>query len=129
MKIRAYRKEDHAACMEIIKSNTPEFFGVDEIPLFEKWLVAQEKGLLDHPVSEKEYYFVLEDNNDVLGCAGYLLIENSNDIYLSWGMINRKFQKMGYGKKLLEYRFKSISQNFPDKKISLATTQDIAPFF
>lgn len=129
MNIRTYKKKDHAACMEIMKSNTPEFFAKDEVPLFEEWLVAQEKGISAHPVSEKEYYFVLEDNNNILGCAGYLLLENSNEIYLSWGMVNRKFQKLGYGKKLLEYRFESISQNFPQRKISLATTQDISPFF
>ncbi|CAM1365343.1 GNAT family N-acetyltransferase [Tenacibaculum xiamenense] len=129
MNIRPYKKKDRAACMEIIKSNTPEFFAMDEVPLFEEWLIAQEKGLLAHDVSEKEYYFVLEDDDNVLGCAGYLLVKNSNEIFLSWGMVNRKFQKLGYGKKLLEYRFKSISQNYPDKKIALATTQDIAPFF
>ena len=129
MNIRTYNKNDHAACMEIIKSNTPEFFAIEEITLFKEWLIAQENGVLAYPVSEEEYYFVLEVNNDILGCAGYLLVENSNEIYLSWGMVNRNFQKLGYGKKLLDYRIKSISQNFPDRKISLSTTQDIAPFF
>lgn len=129
MNIRKYQKKDHAACMGIIKSNTPDFFAIEEIALFKEWLIAQENGLLAYTVSEKEYYFILENNNDILGCAGYLLVENSNEIYLSWGMVKRQFQKLGYGKKLLEYRIKSISQNFPDKKICLATTQDIAPFF
>ena len=129
MNIRKYKKKDHVACMEIIRSNTPEFFAMDEVPLFEEWLYAQEIGTLAHTVSEKEFYFVLEENDEILGCAGYLLVKNTKEIFLSWGMVNRKFQKLGYGKKLLEYRFKSISQNFPDRKISLATTQDIAPFF
>ena len=82
-----------------------------------------------YQVSEKEYYFILEDRDNILGCAGYLLVQNSNEIYLSWGMVNRKFQKLGYGKELLNYRIKSISQNFPGKKICLATTQDISSFF
>ncbi len=129
MNIRRYQKEDHVACMEIMKSNTPKFFAMDEVTLFKEWLVAQEKGTLAYSVSEKEYYFVLEDNNNILGCAGYLLVDNTNEIYLSWGMVDHRFQKLGYGKKLLEYRIKSISQNFPDKKITLATTQNIAPFF
>lgn len=129
MKIREYKKKDHVACMEIIRSNTPEFFGMDEVPLFKEWLYAQEKGDLAYSVSEKEFYFVLEENGQVLGSAGYLLLKKTNEIFLSWGMVNRKFQKLGYGKELLEYRIKSISQNFPEKKICLATTQDIAPFF
>ena len=115
--------------MEIMKSNTPEFFATDEVPLFEEWLVAQEKGTLAYSVSEEEYYFVLEDNHEILGCAGYLVLKDANEVFLSWGMVDRKLQKMGYGKKLLEYRFQSISENFPERKISLATTQDIAPFF
>ncbi|MCT4583095.1 MAG: GNAT family N-acetyltransferase [Flavobacteriales bacterium] len=129
MTIRTYQKEDYAACMEILKSNTPQFFAMEEIPLFEEWLIAQEKGLLAYAVSEKEYYYVLEDNDEIIGCAGYLLVKNTNEIYLSWGMVNRRFQKLGYGKKLLKYRIDSISQHFPDKKIVLATTQNIAPFF
>ncbi len=129
MKIRAYRKKDRNACMEIINSNTPEYFAIEELSLFEKWLIAQEKGILAHPVSEKEYYFVLELNNQIIGCAGYLLVENSKDIYLSWGMVKAKFQKRGYGKKLLEHRFEHISGNFPDRRICLATTQDVAPFY
>ncbi len=129
MNIRKYSKKDHMACMEIIKINTPDYFGEDEIPLFKDWLVAQEEGKLAYSVSEKEFYFVLEENNRVIGCAGYLLVKNSTKIYLSWGMVHRQFQKLGYGKKLLEYRFDSITQNFPNSIIALATTQEIAPFF
>jgi N-acetylglutamate synthase-like GNAT family acetyltransferase len=115
--------------MEIIKSNTPDYFAEDEIPVFKDWLVAQEDGKIAYPVSEKEFYFVLEENNNVIGCAGYLLLKDSTKTFLSWGMVHRKFQKLGYGKKLLEHRFDSIAQNFPNKTISLATTQEIAPFF
>lgn len=129
MNIRRYSKKDRIACLDIIKSNTPEYFGEDEIPLFEKWLIAQEEGKLAHPVSEREFYFVLEDDGQILGCAGYLLVRNSNEIYLSWGMVHRKQHKTGLGKALLDYRFASISEKFPDRKISLATTQEIAPFF
>lgn len=129
MNIRKYHKKDHAACMEIIKSNTPDFFAIEEVTLFKEWLVAQEKGLLAYTNSEKEVYFILEHNNNIIGCGGYLLLKNSNKVYLSWGMVNRRFQKIGYGKQLLEYRINSISNYFPNKKICLATTQDIAPFF
>ena len=129
MNIRAYQINDHTACMEIIKSNTPLFFAVDEVPLFEAWLIAQEKGLLAHPISEKEYYFIIEEGNKIVGCAGYLLAQNSGEIYLSWGMVHHEYQKHGHGKKLLEYRIKSIAQKYPDRKVCLTTTQDIAPFF
>jgi len=129
MNVRKYQKKDHAACMELFISNTPKFFAIEEVPIFEEWLVAQEKGLIANPISEKEYYFVLEDHNKIVGCAGYLSVKDSNEVHLSWGMVDSKFQKLGYGKELLEYRLQSISQNFPHKKICLETTQNIAPFF
>lgn len=129
MNIRKYSAKDREACIEIIKSNTPDFFSTEEIPLFEEWLVAQENGTLAYQVSEKELYFVLEDQHQIIGCAGYLLVKDSREIFLSWGMVSRTSQKKGFGKKLLEYRFDSIAKSFPNHKIVLATTQDIAPFF
>lgn len=127
--IISYTEKYFHDCLNIIKSNTPEFFAEDEVPLFEKWLIAQENGELAHKLSEKEYYFVIESEANVVGCGGYLLVRDSDEIYLAWGMVNRKLQKLGFGKELLEFRFKDISEKYPERRIALTTTQDIAPFF
>ncbi len=129
LKIIPYAEECYNSCMDIFISNTPDYFAYDEQPHFEDWLKAQGNGKLAHPVSEKEFYYVLIDLNKVIGCAGFLLAKNSGEIYLSWGMVHRQFQKLGYGKLLLDYRLQSIEQSHPNKKIRLSTTQDIAPFF
>jgi len=44
-------------------------------------------------------------------------------------MVDRKLHKKGFGKALLEFRFKDIKEKFPERRIALTTTQDIAPFF
>ena len=129
MNIIPYSKAHRTSCLEIIKSNTPKYFAEDETPLFESWLIAQEEGRLAHPVSEKEFYFVMETEGQIIGCAGYLLVKESDKVFLSWGMVHQDFHKQGFGKAFLEYRFDANENDFPDRKIALATTQDIAPFF
>lgn len=129
MKIRPYAKADHSACMDAMQSNTPKYFADDEVDLFDRWLEAQELGRLEHPVSEKEVYFVLEVNGKVIGCGGYLLVKESDEIFLAWGMVHNDFHKQGLGLKLLDYRINHIIQHHPERRIALSTTQDIAPFF
>lgn len=129
MQIRPYTANDHSSCMEIMRSNTPAFFAENEVELFDRWLEAQEVGRLEHPVSEKEVYFVLEKDHVILGCGGYLLVKDTNEIFLAWGMVHRQYHGTGLGKALLEFRIDAISTNHPDRVIALSTTQDIAPFF
>jgi predicted GNAT family N-acyltransferase len=107
----------------------PKYFALDERQLFEDWLTAQEAGKLAHPVSSKEYFYIIEVNQEIVGCAGYLTVKDQSEIYLAWGMVDQKLHKAGFGKALLKYRLEEIENNYPDYKVSVATTQDIAPFF
>jgi len=90
LKIIKYNQSHFQSCLNIIKSNTPEFFAEDEFLLFEKWLIVQENGELAHKLSEKEYYFVIESEGKIVGCGGYLLVRDSDEIYGSytflWGL-------------------------------------------
>lgn len=129
MNIRLYTAADHNACMEAMRSNTPAYFAEDELAMFDRWLEAQEVGRLEHPVSEKEVYFVLEEDGRVWGCGGYLLVKDTDEIFLAWGMVHSSKHKLGWGKALLDFRIQHISENHPDRKIALSTTQDIVPFF
>lgn len=127
--IRPYQAQNKNACLNIIRSNTPLYFAQEEVPEFENWLINLEKGVLNSKNAESEFYFVLEHQTEVLGCGGYTVLSDSNEIYLTWGMVQRDYQKMGFGVQLLQYRLDSIKEKYPNHTICIATTQDIAPFF
>lgn len=59
VKIRPYFQNDKIAVIELLRSNTPTFFDP-----------AEEKYLIEYLNKELEDYFVVEENNDIIGAGG-----------------------------------------------------------
>ena len=73
MKIKQYESSHHNACIEIFKSNTPLYFGEDEIQGLERWLESKDKGEFAYKNNEAEHFYVVEnDAAEIVGCGGFL---------------------------------------------------------
>lgn len=126
--IRHYTSQDREACLELFRSNMPKFFDPTELPLFERFLDAQEKGISGKAAHSNEHYFVLADEETVVGCGGIALKDN-NTVCMAWGMVGNSLHKKGYGAQLLEYRIARSKALYPTAKIGLDTTQHSEGFF
>jgi len=113
-----YTQADKENCLEIFKSNTPDFFGANEEADFADFLER-----LPCP------YYVLKVNDEVIGCGGFFVNEEKHTAGLCWGMVKRKFHKHGYGKYILLKRLDEICNHTHVEKILLDTSQYSKGFF
>jgi hypothetical protein len=115
---RLYTDADQDSCIKIFKSNTPQFFGLDELADFRKFL-----DTLPCP------YYVLTRNNEVLACGGYGVDRKKNTIVLAWGMARLDVHKQGLGTFLLLERLKQIYKEYGDTVVEVDTSQHSKGFF
>lgn len=113
------------ALLAIFKSNMPLYFAEEELPLF--------IAFLNKDVFVKNYAVVFQENT-IVGCGGIALNQpteytNEQHVIMTWGMVDRKNHKVGFGKKLLEFRVQQAKVLFPGIKIALGTTQHTYGFF
>ena len=119
---RSYEAADRVACLALLDANTPEFFGANERPDFEKFLDD-----LPGP------YLVLVDGNRVIGCGGYHIepeiSEGCRIARTTWGMVHPDYKGLGLGKLLFTHRRELIKASGEADRIRVLTSQYIAPFF
>jgi N-acetylglutamate synthase-like GNAT family acetyltransferase len=115
MTFRNYQASDKEKCLELFRSNTPKFFAPHEETEFASYL--------EHP----HYYFVLEQEGQLLGCGGYGISNHQG--YLAWGMVKQSQHSTGLGKRLLLERLNLIAQHQDVTKILLDTSQHTFGFF
>lgn len=129
MNIRKYLPEHYDACVEIFNSNTPQYFDPTEIDGLEQWLKGQNENRLAYGNTAHEHFYVLEDNDTIVGCGGFYIKRDEAIANMVWGMVNNVMHKNGYGKDLFLYRMKQIQSLYPECKIVLDTTQYTYGFF
>jgi N-acetylglutamate synthase-like GNAT family acetyltransferase len=118
MNYRPYTKADYEKCLEIFRSNTPDFFGTHEEPDFVDFLERL-------PCQ----FFVIEIENEIVGCGGFFIDEEKRSASLCYGMVARKHHKHGLGKYLLLKRLDTISRDPNAERILLDTSQYSKGFF
>lgn len=129
MNIRTYQPADRNDCIAIFKSNTPFYFDVGEQPDFEKWLNGQDENRLAYETTAIEKYYVITNEEKVVGCGGFYIPRNEALGNMVWGMITYSHHKKGFGRKLLTHRIETILNNHPNYNISIDTTQHSYQFF
>ncbi|MNJ85872.1 hypothetical protein D3C87_33520 [compost metagenome] len=123
--IRKYAESDKSACIEVFKTNVPKYFMAAEINDFEELLTK-----LENPDESNELpYYVMELNDQIIGCGGFGEKEGTDAITFVWGMVHNDYHKKGYGEQLLVFRLAEINKQFPDKEVVLDTTQFSFTFF
>jgi hypothetical protein len=87
------------ACLDVFDSLTPALLGSTARPLFEAWL--DKAG---------GRYFVMQNEESIVGCDGYSFSPDKSIATLRWGMIHRCSKGMGLGRFLLMYRIREIGR-------------------
>lgn len=117
--IRRYRAaSDRAACLDVFDSNVPEFFLPAERAEFEAFLDD-----LPGP------YFVGESGGRIVACGGYALTDSGRRADLCWGMVRRKAQRRGLGRRLTDHRIERAVAHPGVNVVALQTSQHTAAFY
>src|SRR4029453_1848080 len=117
MNIRSYSQSHRHACLEILESNTPEFFIPTDCDGYATFLD-------DLPAP----YFVLEQFGQIAACGGWAL-DTAGVADLTWGMVRRRFHRRGLGRELLRFRLNAIRNDGRATLVRVRTAQLVQGFF
>jgi N-acetylglutamate synthase-like GNAT family acetyltransferase len=124
--IKSYLPEYKQALLNIFISNMPLYFAEEELPLFD--------AFLDRDALDRGTYNIIFKDNEIVGCGGIALnpatkYTNEPHVIMTWGMVDNKHHKEGFGKELLLHRIEQAKELYPGIKIALGTTQHTYQFF
>ena len=124
-KIKKYSTSDYDQCVNIFKSNIPEYFAKDELSDFQKYL----KNISKIKDGWNDSFFILNRDKKIVGCAGLGINKAKKIATLSWGMVARNYHRKGIGSQLTKYRLNLLQSYKLDLKISLDTSQHSYLFY
>ena len=116
--IRPYKPEDKADLIELIRLNTPQYFDKSE-----------EADLVNYLEHERETYFVVDEDHQIVGCGGINYEAKSTIGIISWDIIHPKYQGQGIGKKLLLHRINVLKDDSQINSIRVRTSQHTDKFY
>lgn len=116
MEITLYEPKYKQQVLALFDTNCPFYFAEEERNDFDSYLEHQ-----------LELYFVVIENETVLGCGG-INFENETAI-ISWDMIHPNEHKKGIGSKLLQHRIDTIKSLDGMTKIVVRTSQHTDGFY
>ncbi len=127
--IRKYKSKDAPKCLLAFKSNVPDFFAPAEIDLFGNWLQNLHMQSSNGKIFHHKHYYVMIINQEIVGCGGFGYNEQTKEVMLAWGLIDKQHHKKQLGEKLLIYRLREIRLMYPDTNVIIDTTQHTCSFF
>ena len=116
--IRDYKKQDEEIVLNLLRLNTPAYFSP-----------AEEKDLIYYLNNEIERYFVMELNNELIGCGGINFSEDKTLGKISWDILHPDHQGKGFGTLLLDHRITELNKIDSVKKITVRTSQLAYKFY
>ncbi len=116
--IRAYQSKDFAALMKLFDQNAPQYFALEE-----------KQDFKDYLQQHLEWYFVIEIDEEIIGCGGVNFKENKTQAFISWDLIHPDFQRKGFGKELLQFRISKIKKVQSVENIYVRTSQFVYLFY
>jgi ribosomal protein S18 acetylase RimI-like enzyme len=116
--IRPYEKSDKSDVINLFRLNTPNYFSTEE-----------EVDLIYFLENEREQYYVVSINNEIVGCGGYNFSEDKSIGIICWDIIHPKFQGKSIGRSLLNYRITQIKNVKSIHKITVRTSQLVYRFY
>ena len=118
MLIRKHQENDRKAIIQLLRLNTPAYFSPNE-----------EKDLEYYLDNHADNYFVLEENNKILGCAGFNISPDGRTAALSWDIVHTDTQGKGVGTALTFFRIAQIKKVETVEIISVRTSQLVYKFY
>ncbi len=116
--IREYKPADKDAVMNLIRLNTPKYFAPAEEADFSKYLD-----------SERELYYVLLFDAEIVGCGGINFAGNKTIGKISWDILHPQYQGKSLGTQLLTHRIEILKSIHSILKITVRTSQLVYKFY
>lgn len=116
--IRKYTPTDTERIIELFRLNTPFYFSPSE-----------EKDLKYYLNSHSENYYLIEENNKILACGGFNLLEDGKVVRVSWDIVQPESHGKGMGTLLVDYRMEIIASLKGVKRIEVRTSQLVFKFY
>lgn len=113
-----YNHSYKSKLIDVFKANVPEFFAIHELNELEDYL--------EHHF---ENYFVIEENETIVGGFGYEIREEDNSGRINWIFIHPQFKGKGLGKEAVLFCIKELKKHRLIKKLIVRTSQFAYPFF
>jgi N-acetylglutamate synthase-like GNAT family acetyltransferase len=117
-RIREYQADDLEACLEVYRSNTPDFLSPEGLANFTEFL---ELGT--------SYYLVVEHDGEIVGCGGLELVGDSDAATLVHGMIHGEYHRRGFGATLLAARLALLEVDDRPVDVWAQTNVTSMPFY
>jgi len=124
-KIKKYSTSDYDQCVNIFKSNIPEYFAKDELSDFQDYI----KNISKTKDGWTDSFYILKRDKKLVGCAGLGLNKSKKIATLSWGMVDKNYHRNGIGTQLTNYRLNLLQSYKLDLKIRLDTSQHSYLFY
>ncbi|HJA16417.1 MAG TPA: GNAT family N-acetyltransferase [Candidatus Butyricimonas faecavium] len=118
VKIREYEITDKEAVMNLIRLNIPKYFAPEE-----------EADLNHYLDQEREIYYVLLFEEQIIGCGGINFADNNTTGKISWDILHPEYQGKHLGSQLLKHRIEKIKTIASIKKITVRTSQLVYKFY
>ena len=116
--IREYEPTDKDAVINLIRLNIPKYFAPTE--------ETDLNYYLDH---ERELYYVLLFDGQIVGCGGINFEDNKKTGKISWDILHPQYQGKSLGSQLLKYRIEKIKVIDSIQKITVRTSQLAYKFY
>jgi ribosomal-protein-alanine N-acetyltransferase len=110
--IRNYTISDQPAILDLFDLNCPTSFAPEE-----------KQDLIRYLGTEIEYYYVLEQEDTIVGCGGFNFSGNESHAKISWDIFHPGHQGKGLGSLLLKHRLKKLRAFKQVKTITVRTSQ------
>lgn len=116
--IRSYQSTDLAPLLHLVQLNTPTYFHPSEKQDYKLYLEE-----------EREDYFVVEQENKIIGAGGINYFKDAQLARISWDVLHPNYQKKGIGGKLLRHRIMHVKKQPAFHTIEVRTAQGVCQFY
>ncbi|MFD2515390.1 GNAT family N-acetyltransferase [Pontibacter locisalis] len=116
--IRPYTSKDDDELIALLRLNTPQYFDA-----------AEESDFIDYLQHHVEDYFVVEENDRVVGSGGINYFPENRSARISWDIIHPDLQGRGIGRKLTLHRIALLKNNPSIDWAIVRTTQLVYNFY
>jgi len=118
MEIRKFESSDREKVINLLRMNTPEYFSPNE-----------EKDLIYYFDFHADNYYVIENQNNIIGAAGFNLSVDGKTVHLSWDIIHPEYQRKGVGSELTRFRIERIKAIETVQTLAVRTSQLAYKFY
>jgi GNAT superfamily N-acetyltransferase len=120
--VRPYTPADHGACVELLRTNVPDFALPHEVAEYAEWLArATARGEVRYAVTERD--------GALLACGGLARAETAPVATLCWGLVRRDRHGEGLGTALLRERLRWAAEDDGVELVAMDTSPRTVGFF